>query len=59
MSEAEQKIEAVKSVLRKRADILRRIISKQGGVFYEGKLEGYQQAIELLGESLASIRIEL
>lgn len=65
MTEADQKIDAIKRVLNKRADALRKYLCKAPKIsisdrsFNEGKLHGYAQAIELLDESLESISIEL
>lgn len=59
--EAQHKIELVKAVLQCRADILERVIKTDNpnAIFFRGKLEGYNQAIDLLGESVDSIRVEL
>ena len=59
--EAQHKIELVKAVLQCRADILGRVIKTDNpnAIFFRGKLEGYNQAIDLLGESVDSIKVEL
>ena len=59
--EAQHKIDLVKAVLQCRADILERVIKTDNpnAIFFRGKLEGYNQAIDLLGESVDSIRVEL
>jgi len=59
--EAQHKIELVKAVLQCRADILERVLKtdRPDAIFFRGKLEGYNQAIDLLGESVDSIRVEL
>lgn len=59
--EAQHKIELVKAVLQCRADILERAIKTDNpnAIFFRGKLEGYNQAIDLLGESVDSIKVEL
>ena len=65
MTEAEKKIEAIRAVLNKRADVLHEVLKRNPHLdagprgYYEGKLDGYNQALALLGESLESIRIEL
>ena len=58
MKDAE-KIELIKSVLNKRKEILDRIVNKGPNPYYEGKRDGYQQAIDLLNETIESIRVEL
>lgn len=53
---------AVASVLAQRIACLDKVIPLREGTeraHYEGKREGYMQAIELIGSSLASVRIEL
>lgn len=59
-----EKIEAVKKVLRRRRQCLLTAYERtQKGSslesWYAGKMDGYQQAIDLLGESMKSIIIEL
>lgn len=58
MTEADQKIEAIKCVLGRRAGVLRGILDRGKNPYYEGKLDGYMQAINLLCESLDAIRTE-
>ena len=58
------KIDAIKAVLEKRADVLREVLKRTNlspieRAHYQGKKVGYEQAIDLLGESLESITIEL
>lgn len=58
------KIDAIKSVLEKRSDVLREVLKRTNlspmeRAHYQGKKDGYEQAIELLGDSLESITIEL
>lgn len=55
------KEEAIKAVLQRRADILERVLKTDNpnAIFFRGKLEGYNQAIDLLGESVDSIKVEL
>lgn len=54
-------MDLIKAVLECRADILEHIVEKEtpDRMFFRGKLEGYYQAIELLGESVDSIKVEL
>ena len=59
-----EKEHAIRAVLEKRTNILRdRLIPKAAAAtdkaYYEGKKDGYLQAIELLGDSLECIKIEL
>lgn len=58
------KIEEIRIVLECRAKIVENVIkSSPLGVadlyYYKGKLEGYQQAIDLLNSSRPSIQVEL
>lgn len=58
------KVDAIKAVLEKRADVLRQVLKRTNlspieRAHYQGKKDGYEQAIDLLGESLESITIEL
>lgn len=55
------KEEAIKAVLQRRADILERVLKtdRSDVMYYRGKLDGYYQAIDLLGESVDSIKVEL
>lgn len=66
MNSAEKRIDAIKRVLKKRSDCLEVTLALKRNAkdwpdkkYYEGKKDGYDQAIELLGESLESINIEL
>ena len=59
-----EKIEAAIAVLNKRADAVIDILYSRPKKYvfreyYEGKLEGYNQAIDLLKSSLESISVEL
>lgn len=56
-----EKEEYIKAVLECRAEIVERIIKSNppDAMYFKGKLEGYRQAIELLGESEDSIKIEI
>lgn len=54
--------EAMKAVLEQRMESLRKVIKNTGGAykpFYEGKLEGLQQAHDLIEDTLESMCIEL
>lgn len=61
------KEEAIIAVLEKRADVLRRVLEinkdkpdySKYYKYYEGKLDGFEQALDLLGETLESIMAEL
>lgn len=53
------KIELVKLVLNKRKEILDKVLKNEENPYYEGKRDGYQQAIDLLNENIESIKIEL
>ena len=58
------KIDAIKAVLEKRAEVLRNLLGRTNlspieRAHWQGKKDGYEQAIDLLGESLESITIEL
>ena len=57
------KEETIQAVLKKRAGIVRKVIQnctdEKYKSFYEGKLDGYMQAIDLLGDSIETIAIEL
>ena len=58
------KIDAIKAALEKRADVLREVLKRTNlspleRAYYQGKKDCYEQAIDLLGESLESITIEL
>lgn len=57
------KEETIKAVLKKRAGIVLKVIQhctdEKSKSFYEGKLDGYNQAIDLIGDSIESIAIEL
>lgn len=62
MTEAEKKIESIRAVLKKRGDVLCEVLKRNPNLddrYYKGKLDGYNQALDLLGESLESISIEL
>lgn len=55
---------SVKRVLEVRAGVLKRVLknselSSDDKNYFEGKLEGYNQAIDLLNEPLESIEVEL
>lgn len=57
-----EKIRAVKAVLTKRKEIIDRRVATPGSgdvEYYLGKRDGYFQALELLNETLESIKIEL
>ena len=59
-----EKNKAVIGVLKQRADVLRKVLKSLPFFrrllgYYRGKLEGYEQAIDLLHESLESINVEL
>jgi hypothetical protein len=58
---AAAKLEAIKQVLSKRVDCLCRAIDAREGQteWYQGKKAGYLDALDLLDESLESIKIEL
>ena len=53
--------DTIRLVLQKRAAILEHIVrdGKDDQQYYLGKLHGYQQAIDLLGESEESAAVEL
>lgn len=53
------KIELIKLVLNKRKKILDKVLKNGENPYYEGKRDGYQQAIDLLNENIESIKIEL
>lgn len=56
------KDEAIIKVLTQRGDHLRRIIphaTLEDAIHFQGKLDGYEQAIDLLKEDIESISIEL
>lgn len=60
------KEEAIREVLYKRAEICREArkasLAKRNNetaAYYEGKIDGYMQAYDLLSDSLESIKIEL
>lgn len=60
------KEEAIREVLYKRAEICREArkasLAKRNNetaAYYEGKIDGYMQAYDLLSESMDSIKIEL
>lgn len=53
------KIELIKLVLNKRREILDKVLKNGKNPYYEGKKDGYQQAIDLLNEDIESIKIEL
>lgn len=58
------KEDSIKRVLEIRAGVLKRVLKNQelppdDKNYFEGKLEGYNQAINLLNESLESIEVEL
>lgn len=59
--EAQHKIELVKAVLQCRADILERVLKTDNpnALFFRGKLEGYNQAIDLLTDSVECIKVEM
>jgi hypothetical protein len=59
--ETAAKLEAIKQVLSKRVDCLCRAIDAREGQteWYQGKKAGYLDALDLLDESLESIKIEL
>ena len=62
MTAEEAKITAIRSVLKKRQAVLRNIMERGTSPdlhYYEGKSDGYQQALDLLAESLESIKVEL
>ena len=58
------KEDSIKRVLEIRAGVLKRVLKNQelppdDKNYFEGKLEGYNQAIDLLNESLESTEVEL
>ena len=55
------KEEAIIVVLTQRADVLRKVVETNNPQreYYLGKLDGYEQAINLLQSSLESIQIEI
>lgn len=58
------KEDSIKRVLEVRAGVLKRVLKNQelpsdDKNYFEGKLEGYNQAIDLLNEPLESIEVEL
>ena len=59
----DEKIQAIKAVLRKRRNIVANIIvnAKEGTdvSYYIGKMDGYDQAYDLLTSCLESIKVEL
>lgn len=59
-----EKIDAIKAELEKRADVLRNLLGRTNlsqieRAHWQGQKDGYEQAIDLLGEPLESITIEL
>lgn len=53
---------AIIKVLTQRGDHLRRLISHatvEDAIYFQGKLDGYEQAIDLLNDDIESISIEL
>ena len=58
-----EKIEYIKAVLNARLEIVIRAKKYSDSVsdreYYQGKAEGYQQAIDLLSETDESIKVEL
>lgn len=63
MTQAYQKFDAIRRVLKQRRAVLNTLLEKYPDhpdkKYYEGKKDGYDQAIDLLGESLESILVEL
>lgn len=55
------KDKAIITVLTQRADVLREVVKTNNPQreYYLGKLDGYEQAIDLLQSSLESIQIEI
>lgn len=58
------KEDSIKRVLEVRAGVLKRVLKNSelpsdDKNYFEGKLEGYNQAIDLLNEPLESIEVEL
>lgn len=54
--------EAMRAVLDQRMVSLREVIKNTGGAYksyYEGKLDGLQQAYDLIGDTLESMCVEL
>ena len=54
-------IAACRRVLRQRISVLEKIrpSDESAGIYYEGKRDGYAQAVELLDDSLEGLMIEL
>lgn len=53
---------AIIKVLTQRGDHLRKLIphaTLEDAIYFQGKLDGYEQAIELLNDDIESISIEL
>ena len=61
----QSKLEYVKAILECRANVLRSVlipasnISEKDKEYYKGKLEGYEQAVDLLKSNPEGLRIEL
>lgn len=56
------KEEAIRKVLEQRADILRAFLERHPevkGGYYDGKLSGYRQALDLLSDDVECIAVEL
>lgn len=62
-ADKDPRLDAIKRVLQQRRDCLKLIktdrLPDESKGYYEGKADGYEQAIALLGESLESILVEL
>lgn len=60
--ETNDKLKYVRAILLTRAkivEIAKEYASKADRDYYEGKMEGYLQAIDLLNENFESLRVEL
>ena len=60
-----EKEKAIRKVLEKRMEVIEEYILPSNNqsplnlAYYEGKRDGYQQALDLLNDSLESIKVEL
>lgn len=62
-AKAEERMELMHAILQCRAEIVEKAIlarsEAEGSEYYKGKLEGYQQAIDLVTGSDESMKVEL
>lgn len=58
---AEERVELAKALLERRAKIVEKCIKARNEdvEYYKGKLDGYQQALDLLNSTDESIKVEL